>query len=105
MPVEVSGLTARDAAGVVVGIGDPVVQAAQIFDQLGRILSVAGADYADVTRVRTFTTDIRLWSCIEDQLRHYWPDGWPVSTFVEVSRLFDERHVFEVEATAAVPPA
>ena len=100
VPVEVAGLTSRNAAGEVVGPGDPAAQAEQIFIQLTEILAAAGTDLDAVMRIRTFTTDIALWPHIEGELRKRWPDRWPVSTFVEVSRLYDPQHLFEIEATA-----
>jgi enamine deaminase RidA (YjgF/YER057c/UK114 family) len=41
---------------------------------------------------------------IEPVLRRFWGDVWPASTLVEVTRLFDPRHLIEMECVALIGP-
>jgi enamine deaminase RidA (YjgF/YER057c/UK114 family) len=103
-PLFVSGLTARLADGTIVAEGDVAGQLAQILENLRRILAEAGATLDDVVSIRTYVIDIRTWDSIEPVLRRFWGDVWPSSTLVEVQRLFDPRHLIEVESIALTGP-
>ena len=99
----VSGLTARDEAGTIVGEGDPEAQVRQILHQLGVILADAGASLDDVMQCHTYARDIGSWPAVEAGFRDAFGDTWPTSTFVEVSRLYDDRQLVEIDAVAVVP--
>lgn len=101
----VSGLTSRAADGSIVGVGDAVAQMRQVFLNLQSVLEVAGAGLGDVASIRTYVTNIGEWSRLEPIWREFWGDVWPASTLVEISRLFDERQMIELEATVALGPA
>lgn len=99
----VSGLTARDADGTIVGIGDVVRQTRQVFENMKSVLASAGATLDDVVQIRTYVVDITTWDVIDPVWRRYWGKVWPASTLVEVRRLFDERQLIEMEAIARIP--
>ena len=54
----ISGCVALDADGKLVGEGDVVGQARQVFENIGLCLAAAGATFADVVKVTTFLTDV-----------------------------------------------
>src|SRR5580704_10410872 len=51
-----SGITARDANAKVVGAGDIERQCRQVFDNIKRILSAAGATVEDVVKTNAYVT-------------------------------------------------
>ncbi len=99
----VSGLTSRTADGTIVGIGDMAEQARQVMENMASILAAAGATLDDVRQIRTYVTDITTWDVIDPVWRSYWGEHWPASTMVQISRLFDERQMIEMEAIARIP--
>jgi len=97
-----SGLTSRTFDGVIVAEGDMEGQVRQIMANMSAILAEAGATLDDVVQMRTFTTDITAWSAVEVVWRDCWGETWPASTMVQISRLFDERQMIEIEAVAVL---
>jgi 2-iminobutanoate/2-iminopropanoate deaminase len=97
-----SGLTARDGRGEIVGVGDAAAQARQILESMKRILAEAGATLGDVVKITTYMRDVSEWPQVQALFQEYWGDPWPASTLVEISRLFDERQLVEIEAIAHV---
>lgn len=98
-----SGVTARDADGRVTGVGDLARQTEQVYRNVEAILAEADASFTDVVRVVTYLRNIKDHAVMQAVRRRYWPDHAPASTTVEVSRLYDEEQLIEVEITAAVP--
>lgn len=102
--VFVSGVTARTADGTIVALGDVAGQARQCYENISGILSRAGGSLADVVRMVTYLRDIEeIWGVLEVRTE-FFGDQLPASTSVEVSRLFDERQLIEVEVTALIAP-
>jgi enamine deaminase RidA (YjgF/YER057c/UK114 family) len=99
--IYVSGQVAMDAAGQVVGAGDVAVQARQAFENLRLALNAAGAELSDVVKLTTFVTDMAsarpAFRAARDAVITNNP---PASTLVEVSRLFRDEFLIEVEAVA-----
>jgi 2-iminobutanoate/2-iminopropanoate deaminase len=98
-----SGQIATDENGSLVGTGDMTAQADYIFDQVGKILAAHGATFGDVVNVRTYLTDMdRIAEFGAARRPRFNPDAMPTSTTVEVSRLFVDGALLEIEVTAVV---
>ncbi|MEU8326900.1 RidA family protein [Micromonospora sp. NPDC048839] len=97
-----SGQVGVDDAGAVVAPGDVRTQSERIFELIGALLAAHGATFADVLHVRTFLTDLGDLSGYAEVRNRYFGRTRPASTTVEVSRLFLDGAVLEVEITAAV---
>ena len=100
--VHVSGTTATDEDGDLVGEGDVTAQAERAFANVERALSEAGATLADVVRTRMYVVDVGDWEAIGRVHADYFGDVRPATSMVEVAALIDPRMLLEVEATAIV---
>jgi reactive intermediate/imine deaminase len=99
----VSGLTAHDEAGHLVGEGDAAAQTRQILEQLKKVLTAAGASFADVLKVTVFLTDIEDRARINPVRQEYFGAARPASSLFEVSRLALPGMKVEIEAIVGLP--
>ncbi len=99
----ISGCVPADAQGRLVGDGDVVAQARQVFESIGRVLAAAGAGFADVVKVTVYLIDIDDRPLINPVRQEAFGDVRPASTLVEVSRLALPGARLEVDAVALAP--
>ncbi len=100
--VHVSGTSATDERGRIVGDEDPYQQARQVLGNIQRALERAGASLADVVRTRIFVTNIDHWEAIGRAHAEFFGEVLPATTMVEVSRLVSPGLLVEMEADAYV---
>jgi len=100
--IHVSGTTATDEDGEVVGVGDPAAQTRQAIANVERALTALDATLADVVRTRLFVTDVDDWEAIGPAHGEAFGDVRPAATMVEVSGLIDPAMLVEIEAVALV---
>lgn len=100
--VHVSGTTATDEQGNVVGVGDPGRQMRQVLSNIEAALSEAGASLSDVVRTRIYVTDIDDWEELGRVHGEVFGDVRPATSMVEVRRLIDPKMLVEVEAVAMI---
>jgi enamine deaminase RidA (YjgF/YER057c/UK114 family) len=101
--VHVSGSTAIDATGKLVGEGDAFAQAVQTLKNIEKALAAAGATMADVVRTRMFVLDIQAdWRAVGRAHAMFLGEVRPATSMVQVSQLIDPSMLVEIEAEAYV---
>ena len=100
--VHVSGTTAIDLQGHLVGEGDAYTQARYILRKIEAALLQAGACLKDVVRTRIYVTDIDHWQAVGRAHEEVFRDIRPASTLVAVSRLVWPEMLVEIDADAYV---
>ena len=98
----ISGTTAVDENGDIVGEGDPYKQTIYIIHKIDKTLERIGANLSSIARTRIFTTNIDEWRQIGRALAEFFKGIGPVTTMVEVKSLIQPELIVEVEADAVL---
>jgi enamine deaminase RidA (YjgF/YER057c/UK114 family) len=98
----ISGLVAIDSDGHLVGPGDVVAQADQVYGNLETVLASQGAGLEHIVKVTTFLRDDVDPVPLGGRSR-FPDDALPAATAVKVSSLADPAWLLEVEAVAVAP--
>lgn len=101
--VFISGLTAKNERGEIVGVGDVRTQTRQVCENLVAAMHAAGGGLADIVRVDVYVSAMTGFKDIHDIRREYFGANPPASTMVAVSAFTHPDMLIEINAIAVLP--
>ena len=100
--IAVSGTTAIDEAGNIIGVNDFYAQTVFIYQKIERALQDGGASLNNIVRLRIFITDMSHHEEVLKAQGEFFANIRPAATIVEVTALIDKRLLVEIEADAVL---
>lgn len=98
----ISGITATDDQGNIIGKGDMVTQTRAIFERIGEILRSAGATFDDVVKTVDYITTKENYRGTADVRREFFNKEFPAATGVIVAGLLRPDALIEIDAVAVI---
>lgn len=101
----ISGQTAIDDDGKLIGLGDFDTQAQKAFENLEKILAGGGSSLKNVVKVTILLRDMANFEKVVTLRGRYFCEPYPADTIMEVSSLFSQDALIEIEAIAVADNA
>jgi 2-iminobutanoate/2-iminopropanoate deaminase len=101
--VHLKGQISLDRNGQVVGHNDMRAQTRQVLENIRDVLAVMGGQMADVMSLVHYATDIDAFMGTGDIRKEFFAAPFPVTTTVQVERLYRPELMIEIAAIAEIP--
>ncbi|HXW19610.1 MAG TPA: RidA family protein [Roseiarcus sp.] len=101
--VHLKGQVSLDLDGKVVGARDMRAQVRQVLGNIKNVLASMGGRMSDVVSLVHYATDIDEFMKTGDIRREFFATPFPITTTVQVGRLYDPELVIEITAIAEIP--
>ena len=101
--VHLKGQVALDMDGDIVGHGDMRIQTRQVLENIKTVLSHVGGKMGDIYSLHHYVTDIDAFMTTGDIRMEYFEAPFPVTTTLQIVRLYDPALMVEITASAEIP--
>jgi enamine deaminase RidA (YjgF/YER057c/UK114 family) len=101
--VHLKGQVSLDQDGKVIGTGSMRDQVRKVLENIRTVLATMGGTMADVVSLVHYATDIEAFMGTGDIRREFFAPPYPVTTTVQVARLYHPELLIEVTAVAEIP--
>ncbi len=101
--VHLKGQVALDQQGRIVGAQDMRVQVRKVLENIQVVLASMGGRMGDVVSLVHYATDIERFMGTGDIRKEFFAAPFPVTTTVQVSRLYHPDLLIEITAVAEIP--
>lgn len=101
--VHLKGQVSLDRHGAVVGANDMRAQVRQVLENIRQVLASMGGGMGDIVSLVHYAVDIERFMATGDIRKEFFAAPFPVTTTVEVKRLYRPELVIEVTAIAEIP--
>ena len=98
----VSGQIAQDTDGKIVGVGDMVAQAHQVFSNIEGVLKEAGSSFRDVVKITCYVSDMRHYADYSKVRAEVFPNADIASATVVSPGFVNPDALIEIETIAVV---
>ncbi len=101
--VHLKGQVALDQQGQVVGAQDMRAQVRKVLENIKSVLASMGGEMGDVISLVHYATDIERFMGTGDIRKDFFAAPYPVTTTVQVARLYHPDLLIEITAMAEIP--
>ncbi len=101
--VNLKGQVSLNSDGIIIGKGDMRSQTRQVLENIRAVLDSVGGEMTDIFSLTHYVTDIDEFMKTGDIRKQYFKDPFPVTTTVQVVRLYDPELLIEITANAEIP--
>jgi 2-iminobutanoate/2-iminopropanoate deaminase len=101
--VHLKGQVSLDARGQIVGANDMRVQVRQVLENIRDVLASVGGKMGDIVSLVHYSTDIASFMGASDIRGEFFVAPFPVTTTVQIERLYHNDLMIEISAIAEIP--
>ena len=101
--VYLKGQVALDGNRRLIGKGDMRAQVRKTLENIAAVLASVGGTMSDVVSLTHYATDIDGFMATGDIRTAFFADPYPVTTTIQVARLYDPDVLIEITAIAEIP--